>query len=86
MEIREFGTGNSRAIVLIHPSLVTWDYFEYVIPLLESDYRLVVPDCKAAPAAVSVAGKPAKFSVEAGTLIIPLKIKDINAGTTVVIE
>ena len=43
MEIREFGTGNSRAIVLIHPSLVTWDYFEYVIPLLESDYRLVVP-------------------------------------------
>ena len=50
------------------------------------DYRLVVPDCKAAPAAVSVAGKPAKFSVEDGTLIIPLKIKDINAGTTVVIE
>lgn len=30
-------------ILLIHPSLVLWDYFEYVIPLLESRYHLIVP-------------------------------------------
>lgn len=43
MQIKEFGTQNERVIVLVHPSLVTWDYFEYVIPLLEKEYRLVVP-------------------------------------------
>ena len=43
MEIKEFGTQNERVVVLIHPSLVTWDYFERVIPLLEGDYHLVVP-------------------------------------------
>lgn len=43
MDIREFGPQNERTLVLIHPSLVTWDYFELAIPLLEKDFHLVVP-------------------------------------------
>jgi len=43
MNIHEFGKGNPEAIVLIHPSIVKWDYFERVIPLLERDYHLIVP-------------------------------------------
>ncbi|MBQ6663597.1 MAG: alpha/beta hydrolase [Firmicutes bacterium] len=43
MVIHEFGEQNPECIVLIHPSLVTWDYFEYVIPLLEKHYRLLIP-------------------------------------------
>ena len=42
MTIHEFGTGE-KAIVLIHPSVVMWDYFEYVIPLLQEHYRLIIP-------------------------------------------
>lgn len=30
-------------MVLVHPSVVMWDYFEYVIPKLENEYRLIVP-------------------------------------------
>ena len=43
MTIHEFGKENSRVIVLIHPSVVMWDYFEYVVPHLEGTYRLVIP-------------------------------------------
>ena len=43
MTIHEFGKGNEKSILLIHPSVVKWDYFEYVIPLLEKEYRLIVP-------------------------------------------
>jgi len=43
MTIHEFGKGNREAVLLIHPSLVRWDYFERVIPLLEGDYHLLVP-------------------------------------------
>ena len=43
MRIREYGTENPECILLIHPSLVTWDYFENVIPLLEKDYHLLIP-------------------------------------------
>ena len=43
MTIHEFGKYNSKTIVLVHPSVVMWDYFEYVIPLMENDYHLVVP-------------------------------------------
>ena len=32
MTIHEFGKENSRVIVFIHPSVVMWDYFEYVVP------------------------------------------------------
>ncbi len=43
MNIHEFGKDNEEVIMLIHPSVVKWDYFEYVIPLLENDYRLIIP-------------------------------------------
>ena len=43
MNIHEFGTGNEKAVLLIHPALVRWDYFEYVIPLLEDKYHVIVP-------------------------------------------
>ena len=38
MTIHEFGKENKRTVALIHPSLVKWDYFERVIPLLERKY------------------------------------------------
>ena len=43
MNIHEFGRENKETIILIHPSIVKWDYFEYVIPFLEKRYRLVIP-------------------------------------------
>jgi len=43
MNIHEFGKKNEKVILLIHPSVVKWDYFEYVIPLLEKNYHLIVP-------------------------------------------
>lgn len=43
MRIYEYGQGKEECILLIHPSLVTWDYFEYVVPLLEKDYHLLIP-------------------------------------------
>lgn len=43
MHIHEFGKANKKTVVLIHPSLVMWDYFEYVIPLLEKKYHLIIP-------------------------------------------
>ena len=43
MRIYEYGKENSECILLIHPSLVTWDYFEYVIPLLDKRYHLLIP-------------------------------------------
>ena len=43
MTIHEFGTDNDKVIVLIHPAVVMWDYFEYAIPLLEDRYHVIVP-------------------------------------------
>ncbi len=43
MNIHEYGKDNAKCILLIHPSLVKWDYFEYVIPLLEDRYHLIIP-------------------------------------------
>ena len=43
MTVHEFGKDNKETILLIHPSIVKWDYFERVIPLLEGRYHLVVP-------------------------------------------
>ncbi len=43
MNIHEYGKDNGQCILLIHPSLVKWDYFEYVIPLLEDRYHLIIP-------------------------------------------
>ena len=38
MKIYEFGRENADKLVLLHPSLVTWDYFEKV----HSKYRFQV--------------------------------------------
>jgi pimeloyl-ACP methyl ester carboxylesterase len=43
MTIHEFGKENERIVVLLHPSGVMWDYFEYLIPLMQDRYHLVVP-------------------------------------------
>ena len=43
MTIHEFGIHNDKIVLLVHPSLVMWDYFEYVIPLMENKYHLVIP-------------------------------------------
>lgn len=43
MTIHEFGRENPKTLLLIHPSVVKWDYFESVIPLLQEDYHLLVP-------------------------------------------
>ena len=43
MTIHEFGTDNDKVIVLIHQAVVMWDYYEYVIPLLEKCYHVIVP-------------------------------------------
>lgn len=43
MTIHEFGKENKEIIVLIHPSIVKWDYFENIIPLLQKNYHLIIP-------------------------------------------
>ena len=43
MKIYEYGRENRERILLLHPSLVTWDYFEYLIPCLEGDFHLLIP-------------------------------------------
>ena len=43
MNIHEFGKENKKIVLLIHPSVVKWDYFESVIPLLQKNYHLLVP-------------------------------------------
>ena len=43
MKLHEFGIKNEKVLVLIHPSLVTWDYFEDVIPLLKDEYHVIIP-------------------------------------------
>lgn len=37
MNIHEFGKENNEIILLIHPSVVKWDYFENVIPLQQKN-------------------------------------------------
>lgn len=34
MTIHEYGINKEKTIVLMHPSAVMWNYFEYAIPLL----------------------------------------------------
>ena len=43
MAVHEFGKENKMILILIHPSIVMWDYFEYVIPLLDKEFHLVIP-------------------------------------------
>ena len=41
--MHETGTQNEKVCLLIHPSLVYWDYFEYVVPHLENEYHVLIP-------------------------------------------
>ena len=43
MTVHEFGKEHADAIVLFHPLGVWWDIFEYVIPILEKEYHLILP-------------------------------------------
>lgn len=43
MTIHEYGKENEKVVILIHPSVVMWDYFENVIPLMEGEYHLLIP-------------------------------------------
>lgn len=43
MTIHEYGKDNAKTVVLVHPSVVMWDFFEYVVPLLEKEYHLIIP-------------------------------------------
>jgi len=43
MTIHEFGKENDKIMILLHPAVVMWDFFEYVIPVLKKDYHLIVP-------------------------------------------
>uniref|UniRef100_UPI000494074B alpha/beta fold hydrolase n=1 Tax=Treponema pedis TaxID=409322 RepID=UPI000494074B len=43
MTIHEFGTEHTDTILMFHPLSVWWDVFEYVIPILEKEYHLVIP-------------------------------------------
>ncbi len=43
MTIHEFGQSHDEVVVLVHPSVVMWDYFEYVIPLMQEHYHLIIP-------------------------------------------
>ena len=41
MEVQEFGTHNSRRIVMIPGNMMCWKQFEHVIPLLEQDCHVI---------------------------------------------
>ena len=41
--IHEYGKNNAKTVVLVHPSVVMWDFFEYVVPLLEKEYHVIIP-------------------------------------------
>jgi len=43
LTIHEFGKENSEIIVMFQPLGVWWDVYEYVIPILEKDYHIVIP-------------------------------------------
>ena len=43
MTIHEFGQENERIIVLLPPSTVMWDYFDYIVPILQEDFHLIIP-------------------------------------------
>lgn len=43
MTVHEFGQGNKQIIVLLHPSAVMWDYFDYIVTIMQEDFHLVIP-------------------------------------------
>ncbi|MDO5721127.1 MAG: alpha/beta fold hydrolase [Actinomycetaceae bacterium] len=43
MRIHEFGPDKAPKVVLLHVAGARWDYFEYVVALLENDFHVLVP-------------------------------------------
>ncbi len=43
MTIHEFGQENKQIIVFIHPSAVMWDYFNYIVPIMQKEFHLIIP-------------------------------------------
>lgn len=43
MEIKEFGTVHTDIILMLHPNCVTWEVFNFVIPVLSEKYHLIIP-------------------------------------------
>lgn len=43
MMIHEYGLNNEKIVVLIHPSCVMWNYFDFVIALLKDNCHIIVP-------------------------------------------
>ena len=43
MTIHEFGQENKQIIVFIHPSAVMWDYFNYIVPIMQTEFHLIIP-------------------------------------------
>lgn len=43
MTVHEFGKGNKELLILFHPLGARWDIFNYVTPILEKDFHLVIP-------------------------------------------
>ena len=43
ISIHEYGKENKNIIVMFHPLGVWYDVFEYVTPILEKDYHLIIP-------------------------------------------
>lgn len=41
--IHEYGLNNEKIVVLIHPSCVMWNYFDFVIALLKDNCHIIVP-------------------------------------------
>ena len=41
--VHEYGKDNKNIIVMFHPLGVWYDVFEYVTPILEKDYHLIIP-------------------------------------------
>ena len=43
VRFEEFGKDKEKVFVLVHPSLVMWDYYEFLIPYMEDSYHLIIP-------------------------------------------
>lgn len=43
MTIHEYGQENKLVIVLIHPAVVMWGYFEHIVSLMKEDFHIIIP-------------------------------------------
>ena len=43
MTIHEYGQENKKLLILVHPAVVMWDYFERIVPLMQEDLHIIIP-------------------------------------------